>query len=252
MLPMALYCVYPSAVYLLPLPAASSVSTGAHRRTGCNLPLPARMPLELYGRSHALGSIGRREMSKLSLEVIIFKRLDNKIIWRWEFVIHIIIKEERGTIIIIWRGKRERVYQLNVISVLFDVSSPLWFGISSRGQRSLMAFFSLPSLFCFPSVAAIFFWYGAHIWYELPIYSAPHHHLDYLSFWMFNFLQVSWVRQSDLAILASGGVSHTSDGRITASADETLSDWELRITDAQTKDSVCVQYRTNWCFFVNN
>ncbi len=48
------------------------------------------------------------------------------------------------------------------------------------------------------------------------------------------------MRQSDLAILASGGVSHTSDGRITASADETLSDWELRITDAQTKDSVCV------------
>lgn len=50
--------------------------------------------------------------------------------------------------------------------------------------------------------------------------------------------QVSWVRQSDLAILASGGVSHTSDNRITASADETLTDWELQITEAQTKDSV--------------
>ena len=52
------------------------------------------------------------------------------------------------------------------------------------------------------------------------------------------FLQVSWVRQSDLAILASGGVSHTSDNRITASADETLTDWELQIAEAQTKDSV--------------
>lgn len=51
-------------------------------------------------------------------------------------------------------------------------------------------------------------------------------------------VQVSWVRQSDLAILASGGVSHTSDSRITASADETLTDWELQITEAQTKDSV--------------
>ena len=46
------------------------------------------------------------------------------------------------------------------------------------------------------------------------------------------------MRQSDLAILASGGVSHTSDNRITASADETLTDWELQIAEAQTKDSV--------------
>lgn len=52
--------------------------------------------------------------------------------------------------------------------------------------------------------------------------------------------QVSWVRQSDLAILASGGVSHTSDNRITASADETLTDWELQIAEAQTKDSVSI------------
>lgn len=180
MLPMALYCVYPSTVYLLPLPAASSVSTGAHRRTGCNLSLPARMPLELYRRSHALGSIGRREMSKLSLEVIIFKRLDNKIIWRWEFVIHIIIKGERkrGTIIIIWRGERESLpAQCYLCFVWCVFSFVVWHFI--KGQRSLMAFF-LPSLFCFPSVPAIFFWYGAHIWYELPIYSAPHHHLDYL------------------------------------------------------------------------
>jgi hypothetical protein len=54
------------------------------------------------------------------------------------------------------------------------------------------------------------------------------------------YFQVSWVRQSDLAILASGGVSHTSDNRITASADETLTDWELQIAEAQTKDSVSV------------
>ena len=57
-------------------------------------------------------------------------------------------------------------------------------------------------------------------------------------FFLLSFLQVSWVRQSDLAILASGGVSHTSDNRITASADETLTDWELQIAEAQTKDSV--------------
>ena len=41
-----------------------------------------------------------------------------------------------------------------------------------------------------------------------------------------------------MAILASGGVSHTSDNRISASADESLTDWQLRITDAQPKDSV--------------
>jgi hypothetical protein len=46
------------------------------------------------------------------------------------------------------------------------------------------------------------------------------------------------VRQSDLAILASGGISHTSDNRITATADETLTDWELRIAEVQTKDAV--------------
>jgi len=56
---------------------------------------------------------------------------------------------------------------------------------------------------------------------------------------------VSWVRQSDLAILASGGVSHTSDGRITTSADETLSDWQLRIDAAQTKDSGLYECQVN-------
>ena len=48
------------------------------------------------------------------------------------------------------------------------------------------------------------------------------------------------MRQSDLAILASGGISHTSDNRITATADETLTDWELRISEVQTKDAVSV------------
>ncbi|EFX87810.1 hypothetical protein DAPPUDRAFT_192128 [Daphnia pulex] len=56
---------------------------------------------------------------------------------------------------------------------------------------------------------------------------------------------VSWVRQSDLAILASGGVSHTSDNRITASADETLTDWELQIAEAQTKDSGLYECQVN-------
>nr|CAH0104827.1 unnamed protein product [Daphnia galeata] len=56
---------------------------------------------------------------------------------------------------------------------------------------------------------------------------------------------VSWVRQSDLAILASGGVSHTSDNRITASADESLTDWELQIAEAQTKDSGLYECQVN-------
>ena len=63
-------------------------------------------------------------------------------------------------------------------------------------------------------------------------------HIDWL-------LQVSWVRQSDLAILASGGVSHTSDARISTSADETLSDWQLRIDAAQTKDSGIYECQVN-------
>jgi len=56
---------------------------------------------------------------------------------------------------------------------------------------------------------------------------------------------VSWVRQSDLAILASGGISHTSDARISTSADETLNDWQLRIDAAQTKDSGLYECQVN-------
>ena len=53
------------------------------------------------------------------------------------------------------------------------------------------------------------------------------------------------MRQSDLAILASGGVSHTSDARISTSADETLSDWQLQIDAAQTKDSGLYECQVN-------
>ena len=48
-----------------------------------------------------------------------------------------------------------------------------------------------------------------------------------------------------MAILASGGVSHTSDARISTSADETLSDWQLRIDAAQTKDSGIYECQVN-------
>ena len=50
------------------------------------------------------------------------------------------------------------------------------------------------------------------------------------------------MRQSDLAILASGGISHTSDARITATADETLTDWELAISEVQSKDAVSIDF----------
>ena len=53
------------------------------------------------------------------------------------------------------------------------------------------------------------------------------------------------MRQSDLAILASGGISHTSDARISTSADETLNDWQLRIDAAQTKDSGLYECQVN-------
>ena len=50
------------------------------------------------------------------------------------------------------------------------------------------------------------------------------------------------MRQSDLAILASCGISHTSDARITATAYETLTDWELAISEVQTKDAVSIDF----------
>ena len=64
--------------------------------------------------------------------------------------------------------------------------------------------------------------------------------------------KVSWVRQSDLVILASDGVSHTSDARISAVVDDESSDWQLHIKEGQTKDSgvyecqVNTELKINW------
>lgn len=251
MLPMALYCVYPSAVYLLPLPAASSVSTGAHRRTGCNLPLPARMPLELYGRSHALGSIGRREMSKLSLEVIIFKRLDNKIIWRWEFVIHIIIKEERGTIIIIWRGKRERESTSSMLS-LFCLMCLLLCGLAFHqgGNVPWWPFFLSPVSFVF--LRSLPFSFDMALTSDMSCQSIPLHIIiltislsECLIFSRFhgcvNQIWRSW-RVEEWVIQAMEGSLHPQMKRwVTGS-------YALRMLRPKTR----FVYRTNWCFFVNN
>ena len=57
--------------------------------------------------------------------------------------------------------------------------------------------------------------------------------------------QVSWVRQSDLAILASAGVSHTSDSRISAASDADQGDWQLRIQEALIKDSGLYECQVN-------
>jgi Immunoglobulin V-set domain len=57
--------------------------------------------------------------------------------------------------------------------------------------------------------------------------------------------QVSWVRQSDLAILASAGVSHTSDSRISAASDAEQGDWQLRIQEALIKDSGLYECQVN-------